>query len=209
MGESFAAVNPDKGQYLDSNSLGMATKLDGLLATPLPAILTWLMADGAPISGGSAMRGSWAGDRIVVAGDEGSSASLWEKAHRDYRDITVGAFEALASECSSIALTYQDAGVLDDDNRFVPGWAAALTGSDRPSDPTLAPDRRSPLHSDPSVMGGTLVFRASRVPAQTLLDYLDDRYSLDEFLEMFPSVDRGDAEEFLRLARGDTDSDRP
>jgi uncharacterized protein (DUF433 family) len=67
----------------------------------------------------------------------------------------------------------------------------------------------SPVRSDPAVMGGTLVFRASRVPAQTLLDYLDDGFTLDEFLEMFPSVDRGDATEFLRLARGEGDADRP
>ena len=58
-------------------------------------------------------------------------------------------------------------------------------------------------------MGGTLVFRGSRVPAQTLLDYLDDGYSLGEFLDMFPSVDRDDAEEFLRLARGASDDDHP
>lgn len=58
------------------------------------------------------------------------------------------------------------------------------------------------MRSDASVMGGTLVFRSSRVPAQSLLDYLDDEYNLDEFLEMFPSVDREDAVEFLRLARG-------
>jgi uncharacterized protein (DUF433 family) len=68
---------------------------------------------------------------------------------------------------------------------------------------------RSPVRSDPSVMGGTLVFRTSRVPAQTLLDYLDDGYSLEEFLEMFPSVDPGDAVAFLQLARGETDADRP
>ena len=68
---------------------------------------------------------------------------------------------------------------------------------------------RSPVQSDPSVMGGTLVFHASRVPAQSLLDYLDDGYTLDEFLEMFPSVDRRDALEFLRLARGESHADRP
>lgn len=70
---------------------------------------------------------------------------------------------------------------------------------------------RSPVRSDPAVMGGTLVFRASRVPAQTLLDYLDDGFTLDEFLEMFSSVDRGDAAEFLRLARGniEANADRP
>ncbi len=57
-------------------------------------------------------------------------------------------------------------------------------------------------------MGGTLVFRATRVAAQTLLDYLADGYTHDEFLEMFPSVDRGDAVDFLRLVRGEADADR-
>ena len=42
-------------------------------------------------------------------------------------------------------------------------------------------------------MGGTLVFRGTRVPAQTLLDYLDDHFSIDEFIDMFPSVQRDDA----------------
>ena len=61
---------------------------------------------------------------------------------------------------------------------------------------------RSPIHFDPKRMGGTLVFRGTRVPAQTLLDYLQDGYDLDGFLEEFPSVVRTDAEEFLRLACG-------
>jgi uncharacterized protein (DUF433 family) len=63
----------------------------------------------------------------------------------------------------------------------------------------------SPVHSDPELMGGTLVFRGTRVPAQTLLDYFNDGFSLDQFIEMFPSVRRDDAEEFLRLARGPSD----
>jgi uncharacterized protein (DUF433 family) len=67
---------------------------------------------------------------------------------------------------------------------------------------------RSLVRSDPAVMGGTLVFRASRVPAQALLDYLDDGFTIPEFLERFPSVDREDAAEFLRLARGEVDADR-
>jgi len=56
----------------------------------------------------------------------------------------------------------------------------------------------SPVHSNPELMGGTLVFKGTRVPAQTLLDYLDDGFSLEEFIEMFPSVSREDATEFLR-----------
>jgi uncharacterized protein (DUF433 family) len=59
----------------------------------------------------------------------------------------------------------------------------------------------SPIHSDPRVLGGTLVFRDTRVMAQTLLDYIAAGDSLDTFLEHFPSVNRDDAIEFLRLAR--------
>ncbi len=59
----------------------------------------------------------------------------------------------------------------------------------------------SPVHSDPKILGGTLVFRGSRVPAQAFLDYLDDGFSLEEFIENFPSVSEGDAREFLKLAR--------
>jgi uncharacterized protein (DUF433 family) len=55
----------------------------------------------------------------------------------------------------------------------------------------------SPIHSDPEVMGGTLVFCNTRVSTQTLLDYLDDGFSLEEFLDNFPSVDRQDALAFL------------
>jgi uncharacterized protein (DUF433 family) len=53
------------------------------------------------------------------------------------------------------------------------------------------------VQSDPAVLGGTLVFRGTRVPVQSLLDYLSDGFSLDQFLEYFPSVKREDALEFL------------
>jgi uncharacterized protein (DUF433 family) len=56
-------------------------------------------------------------------------------------------------------------------------------------------------------MGGTLVFRGTRVPAQSLLDYLRDGYTLAQFLEYFPSVRRDDAEKFLRLVNSDADDD--
>jgi len=59
----------------------------------------------------------------------------------------------------------------------------------------------SPVTSSPQVLGGILVFAGTRVPAQTLLDYLNDGFSLDEFLQFFPSVQPEDATELLRLAR--------
>ena len=42
--------------------------------------------------------------------------------------------------------------------------------------------------SDPRVMGGTPVFRGTRVPVQTLLDYLEAGDTIGEFLKGFPSV---------------------
>lgn len=41
---------------------------------------------------------------------------------------------------------------------------------------------------DPDILGGTPVFKGTRVPINTLFDYIENDYSLDEFLECFPSV---------------------
>ena len=43
---------------------------------------------------------------------------------------------------------------------------------------------------DPEVLGGTPVFKGTRVPVKSLFDYLKGNYTLDEFLECFPSVTR-------------------
>ncbi len=43
---------------------------------------------------------------------------------------------------------------------------------------------------DPDVLGGTPVFKGTRVLVKTLFEYLEGNYTLDEFLECFPSVTR-------------------
>jgi uncharacterized protein (DUF433 family) len=58
----------------------------------------------------------------------------------------------------------------------------------------------SPVSSSPKILGGTLVFRGTRVPAQSLLDYVNDGFSTAEFLASFPSVKEEDAREFLKLS---------
>ena len=50
-------------------------------------------------------------------------------------------------------------------------------------------------------MGGTPVFLGTRVPVQTLLDYLEAGENIDEFLEGFPSVKREQVIAFLEQAR--------
>jgi uncharacterized protein DUF433 len=55
------------------------------------------------------------------------------------------------------------------------------------------------------VMGGTAVFHGTRVPVQTLLDYLEAGESTDDFLEGFPSVTR---EHVIFLGGSEEPSDR-
>jgi uncharacterized protein (DUF433 family) len=59
--------------------------------------------------------------------------------------------------------------------------------------------RKKPIvHSDPEVMGGTPVFFGTRVPVETLFDWLEHGYTLDYYLENFPSVKREQAVAALR-----------
>jgi uncharacterized protein (DUF433 family) len=62
--------------------------------------------------------------------------------------------------------------------------------------------QRSPVYSDPEILGGTLVFVGTRVPVQTLLDYLDDGFAFEAFFDDYPGVDKNDAANFIKLARG-------
>ena len=50
-------------------------------------------------------------------------------------------------------------------------------------------------------MGGTPVFAGTRVPVQTLLDYLEAGESIDDFLEGFPTVSREQVIAFLEEAK--------
>jgi uncharacterized protein (DUF433 family) len=54
---------------------------------------------------------------------------------------------------------------------------------------------------DDDVMGGTVVFYGTRVPVQTLLDYLEAGETIDDFLEGFPSVTRAQVIAFLEEAK--------
>jgi uncharacterized protein (DUF433 family) len=62
------------------------------------------------------------------------------------------------------------------------------------------------VHSDPQIMVGTPVFVGTRVPFQTLLDYLEAGDPLTEFLEDFPTVSR---EQGRRARTGEGRVNRP
>ena len=53
---------------------------------------------------------------------------------------------------------------------------------------------------DPEIHSGDLVFAGTRVPVDTLVDYLKEDQSIEEFLEDFPSVERWQIESHLDLS---------
>jgi len=64
----------------------------------------------------------------------------------------------------------------------------------------MTPMKEPIITASPDVMGGTPVFANTRVPVQTLLDYLKAGESIDDFLEGFPTVSREQVVAFLEEA---------
>jgi uncharacterized protein (DUF433 family) len=60
------------------------------------------------------------------------------------------------------------------------------------------------ITSSPDVLGGTPVFAGTRVPVQTLLDYLKGGETIDDFLDGFPTVTREQVVAFLEEAEEQT-----
>ncbi len=48
-----------------------------------------------------------------------------------------------------------------------------------------------------NILGGIAVFTGTRVPVKTLFDYLKANHPLDDFLDDFPTVTRGHAQQVL------------
>jgi uncharacterized protein (DUF433 family) len=58
------------------------------------------------------------------------------------------------------------------------------------------------ISRSPDIMSGTPVFAGTRVPIQTIIDYLAGGHPLDEFLDDFPTVRREQALELLQRVKG-------
>jgi uncharacterized protein (DUF433 family) len=63
------------------------------------------------------------------------------------------------------------------------------------------PGKKPPIHSDPEIMGGELVFVGTRVPVSILWDYIEGGDTLDFFLDQYPTVTREQALAALELAK--------
>ena len=65
-----------------------------------------------------------------------------------------------------------------------------------------------PINIDPETMGGTPVFTGTRVPVQSLFDYIETGETLDEFLDNFPSVKKDLAIQVLEMASNTLTSEK-
>jgi uncharacterized protein (DUF433 family) len=65
------------------------------------------------------------------------------------------------------------------------------------------------LSRDPEIMSGALCFKGTRVPVQTLFDYLEGSSCLEDFLDDFPSVSREAAIAVLEAAKVRLFADAP
>lgn len=65
----------------------------------------------------------------------------------------------------------------------------------------MAIAKQSLITSTPDILGGTPVFRGTRVPVQTLIEYLEGGQTIDEFLDGFPTVSREQVIAFLEEAK--------
>lgn len=65
----------------------------------------------------------------------------------------------------------------------------------------MSAPKRPLITTSPEVLGGTPVFAGTRVPVQTLIEYLEGGETIDDFLEGFPTVMREQVIVFLEEAK--------
>lgn len=61
----------------------------------------------------------------------------------------------------------------------------------------------SQVQVDPEILGGAPCFRGTRVPVQTLIDYLLHGYTVEYFLSQFPTVTREQVKAVLESLKGE------
>lgn len=66
-----------------------------------------------------------------------------------------------------------------------------------PASPSKMENMENVISCNPNILGGTPVFAGSRVPVESLFDYLKRGHSIEYFLEQFPTVKREQVERLI------------
>jgi hypothetical protein len=117
VGEYFRIVNLDKRQFFAGHSLNLSGKFSSLQGEPLSGMLVWVLTRTTHVDE-PRFRGSWDGDRIVIAGDEGVHQDVFDQSDA-YEDVSVALIEEWIDEDVFRAMEYWGRGLVDDDGNFV------------------------------------------------------------------------------------------
>lgn len=121
MGEYYRAVNLDKKEYICGSSIGLCIlKLSSIVEPPFASLLVWLLAE-RTYPDDSKWLGSWAKNRIVLAGDEGSAREIYDATKYDFEftDITIPVFEAYINYNYFSRIEYWELGMIDDTGNLI------------------------------------------------------------------------------------------
>jgi uncharacterized protein (DUF433 family) len=75
-------------------------------------------------------------------------------------------------------------------DQILPAQLGAISSDSRGAELERLDENAPPITTNPRRMGGAPVIGIQRMPVTTLLDYLIEGYSVDEFIECFPGTDR-------------------
>lgn len=91
--------------------------------------------------------------------------------------------------------------MVDKEGRNRRGLEKGISAKSPPLRYSLTMDLHLPMEVDPEIMSGTPVFRGTRVPVQSLFEHLESDYSIDGFIELFPTVRREDVIDLLEKTK--------
>ena len=147
---------------------------------------------GGPTSGAKIGRPVTVGDERINLFVSPEDRRLLDEAIKRNRDVSTGAKLTISHIFREGARRYMRELAKDLDLE-----SDGLEGGHRNTSPPAGNQHKPPttnapdlISVDPDILGGTPVFKGTRVPVSKLFDYLENNYTLAEFLECFPSVTR-------------------
>lgn len=117
MGEYYRVVNLDKRQCFSGRTLGLCQKFHSLQSEPMSSLVVWVLAKTAHLRK-PPLLGSWAGDAVMIVGDEGDAAQLYEESET-FDDISVALIEEWIDFEPIRVAKYWERGLVNEDGRFV------------------------------------------------------------------------------------------
>lgn len=118
MGEYFVFANLDKRQFFSGHSLNMSGKFSWAQDEPLSGMLVWVLAITSYLDK-LHFQGAWAGDRVIIAGDQGAQENLYDELRDTFQNISIPLFEEWVKDDCFREMKYWESGTIDDESKLI------------------------------------------------------------------------------------------